>query len=257
MIDSDRVSAVLVNNLIDNPKEEDMYHEGFDSKLLLGTSGATVSSSSISGLTISGNVITSADKSFANDKKLALASVGKYLDITVKKSINGSNVMQNVKTLITDMKTVDGHVQIHLQDNLGVTAVYCIKLRTRFTDEIAALGGSAYSKYITKPITFGGTSTMLRVLFAASIPSAASIDVYYKSYLNAGSEGYDEVEWKLMGQSNTLQLDMDVDSNTFHDYEYTAEDIAAFDVAAVKLVFRSSISTEVPMVKDLRILATV
>ena len=255
MIDSDRVSAVLVNNLIDNPKEEDMYHEGFDSKLLLGTSNATVSSSSISGLIVSGNVITSGSE--ANDKKLALASVGKYLDITVKKSINGSNVMQNIKTLITDMKTVNDHVQIHLQDSLGVNAVYCIKLRTRFTDEIAALGGSAYSKYITKPITFGGTSTMLRVLFAASVPSAASIDVYYKSYLNAGSEGYDEVEWKLMGQSNTLQLDMDVDSDTFHDYEYTAEDIAAFDVAAVKLVFRSSISTEVPKVKDLRILATI
>ena len=98
---------------------------------------------------------------------------------------------------------------------------------------------------------------MIRVMFAASVPNQAAVDVYYKSYINGGSDQYDDVIWTLMEQSNTINTGSTAETDQFVDYEYTAENVPAFDVVAVKIVFRGTSSSQIAKVRDFRVLATV
>ena len=180
--------------------------------------------------------------------------IGKYLDITL-----GGNV--NSTTMIIDKQTTDQICCLYTNNVFEPTAQvdegYGLQLRTRYVDEIAPRGGSVYCKYITKPITLSGTSTMIRVMFAASVPNQAAVDVYYKSYINGGSDQYDDVIWTLMEQSNTINTGSTAETDQFVDYEYTAENVPAFDVVAVKIVFRGTSSSQIPKIKDFRVISTI
>lgn len=184
-------------------------------------------------------------------------AIGKYIDLTVDDQTYLSTlVIDKVRNeqicCIYTANVFEPTTQV--EENNGLV------LRTRYIDEIAPHGGSVYSKYITKPVTLSGTSTMLRIMFAANIPNTSAIDVYYKSYINGGSEQYDDVSWtKVDGsnQSNIVNNSNTNNTNTFTDYEYNVENIPAFDVVSVKLVFRGSNSSNPIEVRDFRIIATV
>ena len=328
LIDGDRVSCIMINNVINNPTEQSINNQTLDRLTISSTNNfgyygsvqsveisnmganyqsATVTFSEPTGITPQNGGVTATGTCTINNGRIteivitdpgigyiappvvtingtALAStsvtqavatasllvnqiittnditsfdnadIGKYLDITL-----GGNVSST--TMIIDKQTTDQICCLYTNNVFEPTAQveegYGLQLRTRYVDEIAPRGGSVYCKYITKPITLSGTSTMIRVMFAASVPNQAAVDVYYKSYINGGSDQYDDVIWTLMEQSNTINTGSTAETDQFVDYEYTAENVPAFDVVAVKIVFRGTSSSQIAKVRDFRVLATV
>ena len=211
--------------------------------------GSEINAASATASLLVNQIITTNDiTSFDN------ADIGKYIDIT----LGGTPV---TTTMVIDKYTNDQICCLYTSNVFEPTKQVAensgLQLRTRYVDEIAPRNGSVYCKYITKPITLSGTSTMIRVMFAASVPNSAAIDVYYKSYINGGSDQYDDVVWTKMNQSNTINTGTSAETDQFVDYEYTAENVPAFDVVACKVVFRGSSSSSVPKIKDFRVISTI
>ena len=328
LIDGDRVSVILVNNIIDNPSEQTVNNSTLD-RMTITDSGNFGYYGSVNNITISnsGNNYQSATVTFSeptgitpenggetatgtcvinngriteivmtnrgigyieppiitiNGTPLASTSltnaqascdllvnqiintddidqfdsiaIGKYIDITY----DGDSTLT---TMVTDKQTTDLVCCVYTENVFEPTTKVDDKqgivLRTRFVDEISPTDGTVYGKYITKPITLSGTSNMVKVIFAGYVPTTCSLDVYYKSYLNSGGDQYDDVTWKKIERSNPgTNNESTMNSTTYTDYEYTAENIASFDVVAVKIVFRGGNSAEVPKIKDLRVIAT-
>ena len=57
-----------------------------------------------------------------------------------------------------------------------------------------------------------------------------------------------------MSPSGTINKN-DIGTDSFSDITYEATNLESFDVLAVKIVFRSSLTSAVPKLRDLRIVA--
>lgn len=120
------------------------------------------------------------------------------------------------------------------------------------TDPVA---GSHLSKHITKPVTLVNDAVGLKILIAANRPSVASIDVYYKT--TSADEKLNESNWTLVGPEE--EVPSDENREVFRDYRYLVGGpggtLGAFTVYQLKIVMRSTNSSKVPTIKDLRTIA--
>ena len=57
-----------------------------------------------------------------------------------------------------------------------------------------------------------------------------------------------------MNPNGTIKKN-DLGTDNFTDITYEASDLESFDVLAVKIVFRSSLTSAIPKLRDLRIVA--
>lgn len=324
MIDSERVSAILINNVINNPTESTVNNSTLDrltiangedndygyygqvTNVSITNFGANYQSAIVTfseptGITVDNGGVTATGTAEINNGRITAinvtnpgigyiepptititgtpiansqlttatatcqllvneivttselttftnAAIGKYLDIV-------DNGVITTTTLIIDKYTTDQisclYTDTVFTPTTTVSDQQTLVVRTRYVDEIAPRDGSVYSKYITKPITLSGTSTMIKVMFGANVPNKASIDVYYKTYINGGSDQYDDVPWTKFTNSTSI-AHVDVGDDTFTDVEYSAENVPAFDVVAIKVVFRSSDSSQIPRIRDFR-----
>ena len=320
IIDSDRVSAVLINNTIDNPKETtvnvptldtvelitgDFAFAGGISEIKVGNqgSGYTTATVRIGAPNISGGRQAKAEAVISNQKITSIivtdsgsgyttppsvtidggssatatanmmynqiinknANAGKQLlriDTGKYITIEGATTDDNNGTILVTNKTVTGTDESPIvvietekafksEDATGNTK---ISIRNLFTSEISPIGGSVTSKYITNAISFAGSCNFARIVFAANVPSQADIDVYYKAYQNGGSIGYNSIPWVKINSDNAI-VKTDINVTKYTDVNYSIEQANSFDVLAVKIVFRSTNSSAVPSIRDLRIIA--
>jgi len=123
-----------------------------------------------------------------------------------------------------------------------------------FVAETEASGGSALAKYITRKITLAQESLGLRVIFAANRPDGSFIDVYYKTQEAGAETPFEDLGWTLATIDD--EVPTTGDPNQFNDYEYTIDNITPnFTAFAIKIVFRSQSSNDVPRIKDFRTIA--
>jgi hypothetical protein len=118
--------------------------------------------------------------------------------------------------------------------------------------EISPDAGTTAAKYMTQRVDLSeaaSNSTALNIRFAAFIPSGAAIDVYYKTKLSADDTTYSNIPWVSAGTVGPNA------SEGFTDREIRVNGIPTFDIASVKLVMRSDSSSNVPLAKDLVIVA--
>ena len=125
--------------------------------------------------------------------------------------------------------------------------------RDSFVDERAYLGGSAAAKYVTKQVTLEYPSRFLKIMFSSNVPRQGEIDVYYRilpqgSQIPLGQQNY------ILAQP-LFPLQKTENPRTFYDVNYEIDDLPLFTAVTVKIVFRSSNSSQVPSIKDLRIIA--
>ena len=128
--------------------------------------------------------------------------------------------------------------------NISITAY------DRFYDDITPVGSSSYSKYVTKKIVLANPSTFLKIRYAATVPTASDVKVYYKLGLVGSYEDFSTVEYKKASVTYSRSND-----GVFKDVEIDIPDLQTFDSFAVKLVFTSSDSSKVAQVKELRLIA--
>lgn len=236
VIDLHRLSVIAINNKIDNPTSS-LNIANLDSRTVLAAN-ATIAFDSTYDIVSTTNAAA----------KLAFKtlSVGKY--ITITGAANGGN---NSTFLITKVASDGSYFSVDgaLTTEAAGSSVTLVS-KERFVDEIATIGGSAFSKYITKKINLQNESTGLRIHMAVNLPAGATIEVYQKS---GKSETYDTANFSLIDPDETLPVLNNY--NEFSEITYTLSDIDAFTSLATKIVMKSSETAAVPRIKDLRIIA--
>jgi hypothetical protein len=91
---------------------------------------------------------------------------------------------------------------------------------------------------------------MLKIMFAAVIPPDADVEVYYKTGLSSSGDftlaSYNKAE-PQSGITKSL--------TEFTDITCNVEGLEAFDSVMVKLVMKSINKSQVPRIKDFRVIA--
>lgn len=193
-----------------------------------------------------------------NPNTVKNVDIGKYLNIEGGTTNSGTLTVTGISTETTVISKENVEytvIKTDRQFNLteSVTGVK-LSLRNLYVDEIAPASGTASAKYITKTVSLSGMCNYLRIIFGASIPSNADVDVYYKTFQNGGAKGYGDLVWVKAEATGRIQKN-DPGVEEYHDATYEVENLDSFDMVAVKVVFRSTLTTAVPKLRDLRIVA--
>ena len=233
IIDTHRTSAIVFSNKVNSPSETNMNVAGLDNNVILN---------GLSGVTVSGNQITTSTR----NAQFKTATVGKYL--TIAGASSGSSTR-----LITAVASDGSSITFSAAPD-AITGNATLTQRERFVDEIAPLESSTYSKYVTKKVTLANASNFLRVRFAANKPADATIEVYYKTAVVGSTSSFEDVNYTLMTADAEI-ISASNDSQQFYDVSYSANNLDSFDAVQLKIVMKSINSSEVPRIKDLRVIA--
>jgi hypothetical protein len=233
ILDTHRTSLVVINNKVNRPLETNMNVSGLDDNVIL---------SNATGVTISGSTITTSTQNAA----FLTATVGKYLTI--------AGASSGTSTRLITAVAADGSSITFSAAPSAVTGNVTLTQRERFVDEIAPLEGSTYSKYVTKKVNLANASNFLRVRFAGNIPAEATVEVYYKTAVIGSNSSFESVPYSLMTVDSPI-VNASNSSDQFFDIAYSQDNMQAFDAVQLKLVLKSTNSSEVPRIKDLRVIA--
>jgi hypothetical protein len=124
-----------------------------------------------------------------------------------------------------------------------------------FVAETDADGGSHLAKHFTIPITLEENAVGLRILLAANKPSVSDFQVYWR----VATEGTNirNIDWTLVNPENSVPSDEN--PNIFREYRYLVGGLGGtlnpFTSYQLKIVFRSTNSSKVPSIRDLRVIA--
>jgi hypothetical protein len=243
IIDTHRTSLIAISNKVNQPSETNLNVTSLDANVLISGSAA---------VTIAGSTITTPASGTSTDTAtqaaFKTATVGKYLTIA------GASTGTSTK-LITAV-AADGTSITFDSAPTAVTGNVTLTQRERFVAENAPLESSTYSKYVTKRVNLANHSNYIRVKFAANIPAEASIEVWYKTNIVGSNTPFENASYTQM----TIDAGIPTSSNAqdqFYDASYSVDDLVAFDAIQVKIVMKSSNSSQVPRIKDLRVLACV
>lgn len=127
---------------------------------------------------------------------------------------------------------------------------------TPFNTELLPSGGSAQSKYITRPITLGSVSKGIRLYSSIYSERASNVDFYIRTSLSGMGINHTELNWaKLECQ---VERNLSTRFGEYFDYTFSLDNISDFDVYDIKCVLRSSNRNKIPIVANFRniILAT-
>ncbi|CAB4170724.1 Domain of unknown function DUF4815 [uncultured Caudovirales phage] len=235
IIDTHRTSLIAISNKVNNPLETNLNVASLDYNVIL---------SNATGVTISGSTITTSTQQAA----FKIATVGKYLTI--------AGASSGTSTKLITAVAADGTSITFDSAPTAITGNATLTQRERFVAENAPSESSTYSKYITKRINLANHSNYIRVRFAANIPSAATVEVWYKTNIVGSNVPFGNAPYLQM----TIDAAIPTASNgeeQFYDASYSLDDLIAFDAVQVKIVMKSSNSSEIPRIKDLRIIACV
>lgn len=123
--------------------------------------------------------------------------------------------------------------------------------------ETNSQSGSMLSKHITIPVTLAEEAVGLKILLAANRPSVADFDLYYRTDVDDTDGNIFNADWTLLAKENTIASDDNPDR--FREYTYLAGkqngDLDAFSQFQLKIVFKSTNSSKVPKIRDLRAIA--
>jgi hypothetical protein len=187
------------------------------------------------------------------DAKAALATltVGKYIEITGS-ATSGNNTTYLVKAVAADGATVT------LGSNVSTVVAgdeITIKQKELFVSDISS-ESTTYSKYVTKRVNLSNDilSTMLKVRFAVNLPAEAAVEVWYKTSTVGLNQTWETIPYVQM-KADTPIANFSNSTNVFVDASYSIENLDAFDAVTIKLVMKSTNSSEIPRIKDLRVLA--
>lgn len=137
--------------------------------------------------------------------------------------------------------------EVLVETTTGQTAT--IYWLSHFKSEYAPIGGSTHSKYVTKKINFSRPSEMLKIMFDAAIPNDAEVEIYYKTGLNASGDFISSRYFRAIPASYTKN------STEFMAIVADVEGLSPFDSVMVKLVMKSINKSQVPRIKNFRVIA--
>jgi hypothetical protein len=242
IIDTTRSSLIAISNKLNKPTEANTNISALDN--ITAFTHATGAFTFVADGTITSTI---------SGVRTAMAGIGigKYVTISgattagnngtflvTAFSDNGTTATLTLNTTFTGESSVSGTT---------------ITARILFADEIAPVGGSSISKYVTTPIKFANASTFLKVMIAANIPAEADVSVYYKT-CTGDSAQLDNTKYTLIIPDGIITK-VDNGKYEFYDIAYTLTGIPSFDTLKVKIVMNSTNSAAVPIIKDFRVIS--
>ena len=241
VIDTQRASAIAVSNFINFPTESNVNIAALDEVVsFTHTDGTFVFQAD--------GRITSTDSEVRD--AMITVGVGRY--ITISGATSSGN---NATVLVTDYKddgttgTIYTNTTFTNENSVSGTTV---SVRELFVDEIAPIDSSAASKYVTKPVKLENQSTYTRIRFSANIPTQSEVEVYYRA--GVGDKDVLTNRPYVLAQATGNIPKVENGDSTFYDIDYDIQDMNPFDVIEVKIVFKSSNSSAVPRLRDLRVI---
>ena len=118
--------------------------------------------------------------------------------------------------------------------------------------ETDPLNGSASAKHITKSVRLLSPANGLKVFAGINKPSVCEVELYYKAQM--GDVEFDSVPWSLAKIDTPMPSDDDF--VTFREYIYTiggdTGTMPDFTKFKLKIVMKSTNSSRVPAIRDLR-----
>ena len=230
VIDVDRLNLITVENIIGNGEISDS-----DVALIKGGGEYSNGTLNITGTTGSGGVLT-----------LTTNTVGGIVSTSVTSA--GSGYFDDVSVDLSGKSAANTAV-INISSELGQT------------------GGNNKARYITRRVSLedGFDAQDLKVYLRAYKPSVSNIHVYYKVLSGNDSESFDDKYWKKFSQ----ETDSNIFSSNETDFityvyktpndttEYTlgSTTFKDFKTFAIKIVFSTTDGSNVPQIKDLRVIA--
>ena len=140
-------------------------------------------------------------------------------------------------------------------DNQANSAAAGFNVPYPYVEETDKTAGTHLSKHITKPVTLLSDAVGLKVLLSANRPSVADFDVYYKAITE--DQILDNISWTLAPKVTNVPSDENKD--VFREYTYLIGgdngSLLPFTTFQLKIVMRTSNSSSVPIIKDLRAIA--
>ena len=148
-----------------------------------------------------------------------------------------------------------------------------LKLRSKSVGETSKIGGPAVAKYVTKKVVLapGYDSGDLNVYLTAYRPVNTDINVYYKILNRNDTQTFESGKWQLMTKISNSDTLYSPTRNDTYEYvfapgtngvgqgyvSYTSSNgqtYTSFSQFAIKVVMLSTDSTQVPIIKDLRVI---
>jgi hypothetical protein len=249
VLDTHRISAITISNKINAPTETTVNQAGLDEISLVSsntTIGFTAETSTGAKNAIMYSTNSTVRALFQN------IVVGKYIFIS-----GAADSANNGKFLVTKVSDNGTTASVTLY-TAGVTRAAgsstTVVVKNHFIDEIAPTGSSTHSQYMTKKVTLATAATTLKIKLACNVPTKSDLLVYYKVSTVGSKDAFSTVNWKLISPDSSI-VKVGFGSPTFTDVDYTLNNLLPFDAVTVKLVFQSTNSSEIPRVKDLRVIA--
>jgi hypothetical protein len=254
VIDTSRLSLITFNNRVSNPTLSNSTYVPTDTSeqqadgTVFDKVGVVANDSS--NLTFTDDQIQTSNSSVQGLFRDLQA--GQILEVS-----NAANDSNDGQYTITSVESDGSAITVTpafsaTEDPAGDTGGVNLAVYNNYVEEIAPSAGTTAAKYMTRRVDLSeaaANSTGLDIRFAADVPTGAAVDVYYKTKLSANDTNYSDIIWTLAGTVSSTNVD------GFSDQEFNVSNIPTFDVAAVKLVMRSDSSVNVPLVKDLIVIA--
>lgn len=245
IIDTSRLSVATIKNKVDNLTNATKNVVGLDDIVIADAlSGITFDSGSPTKIFIPSTIRSA----------VLGMSVGKYIQV----SGTSSNNTATTGVLITAIAADGSNITTNGTFTTESPSTCTLTLKDNFIDEIAPIGGTATSKYLTRLINLEQPSTFLKIMFAANVPPVtdSDVEVWYK-LIPTGTNGDISLYNFEKAPASSVVKGIKKTSNVgeFVDVQYEIKDLPAFDGVVVKLVFKSGNSAQPPRVKELRVIA--
>jgi hypothetical protein len=162
---------------------------------------------------------------------------------------SGTDLGNFIITDISDDKTT---VTVDSEFTMTGTTLYIV-YNTRYLDEIAPMGSTSVSKYVSRPLQFVNISTGFKLFFTYNQPYNTNIDFYYRTS-NSGIEGVNHKSLKYTKIDN-IGTKSSNNKGGFFEGNTTVTGVDDYDIISVKIVFNSADSNKTPRLRDFRIVA--
>lgn len=197
------------------------------------------------------NNILSSPRLIANEEN-EISELGadvKSATISVAMSSNSSKVSPMI-----DMQRASLFLINNIIDNQDSASSTGFNIPLNFVPETDPGEGSSIAKHITKVITLEEDAVGIKVLIAANRPSVAQMRVFYRT---ASGTGITDTPWAEASVDRAIPSDEN--TSIFREYQYLIGGqggaLTPFTQFQIKVVFTSTNSSKVPVLRDLRVIA--
>lgn len=250
VVDLSRIALTMVSNKVDSPTPVEVNDLDLDYFLIANdtTIGDSPAPIDLQGQTLVIN--STAQPTLFNHMNNNL-NTGDVLRFVYSGITDGTKYM----TIIDKAQDTSGNLYFSLEGVSGETVMETtsgtvdIHWLSHFKSEYASIGGSTHSKYVTKKINFSRPSDMLKIMFAAMIPTEAEVEIYYKT--GSGAQG----DFIATGYKKATPKSYTKSSAEFTEVVADVEGLELFDSVIVKLVMKSINKAKVPRIKNFRVIA--